>query len=285
MRKKYLISLSGGKDSTALVHVFMNQLLKSGNLQDLHGIVVFDGGWDFPQIKDHIEKIKINVELFMNAHKVMNDFGNPHKVIWYDVSPPKPFEYIMCETPVKNRETNKIYKHGRGWPGGKNFRWCTQYKISAIKKAATKAKRFFREYYTEDMRETFEIVHVIGIAADEAHRATTEHGNIYPLIEEGINEADALSMCKQLGYDFGGLYDHFSRIGCYCCPYQSMKELRALRLHFPELYKDMLRMDIKQRSPFKGFKKLLDIEFGFKKEKKALQHRIDKLVDVKAQSE
>jgi hypothetical protein len=47
----------------------------------------------------------------------------------------------------------------------------------------------------------------IGIAANEIdHRPTNEPGEIYPLAELGITEADGLQLCYDAGVTFGGHY-------------------------------------------------------------------------------
>ena len=76
----------------------------------------------------------------------------------------------------------------------------------------------------------------------------------YPLIEYGITEADAIKYCRKLGYTWGGLYDIFNRVSCWCCPLQSIKDLRKLRKHRPELWAKLLEMDARQPSHSPGFK-------------------------------
>ena len=88
------------------------------------------------------------------------------------------------------------------------------------------------------MRE--EVVQYIGIAADEQERVREFR---YPLVEWGMTEADCLAYCKARGFDWGGLYDLFRRVSCWCCPLQPLSELRTLRKHFPELWGKLQYMD------------------------------------------
>lgn len=76
----------------------------------------------------------------------------------------------------------------------------------------------------------------------------------YPLIEYGVTEADAIQYCRKLGYTWGGLYDIFKRVSCWCCPLQSIKDLRKLRKHRPELWAKLLEMDERQPAHSPGFK-------------------------------
>ena len=87
----------------------------------------------------------------------------------------------------------------------------------------------------------------VGIAADEAHRCKDLH---YPLVDWGITEAQALQLCYDRGFDFGGLYRIYHRASCWCCPFQRIGELRNLRHHHPELWARLLDLDNRARTQF-----------------------------------
>lgn len=80
----------------------------------------------------------------------------------------------------------------------------------------------------------------VGIAADEPKRIKNE---VYPLVDWGINEAEALKICYDRGYDWGGLYEIYHRCSCWCCPLQRIGELKKLRHHHPELWKRLRELD------------------------------------------
>ena len=65
----------------------------------------------------------------------------------------------------------------------------------------------------------------------------------YPLLEWGITERQALQICYDRGYDWGGLYEFYNRCSCWCCPLQRIGELRTLRRHHPQLWAKLLDMD------------------------------------------
>lgn len=44
-----IVSLSGGKDSTAMLLM----MLERG--EDIHSVVFFDTGWEFPEMHEHID--------------------------------------------------------------------------------------------------------------------------------------------------------------------------------------------------------------------------------------
>ena len=69
-------------------------------------------------------------------------------------------------------------------------------------------------------------------------------------MEWGITEAQALQICYDRGYDWGGLYEIYRRASCWCCPFQRIDELRKLRHHHPELWGRLLDMDNRARAMF-----------------------------------
>ena len=88
-----------------------------------------------------------------------------------------------------------------------------------------------------------------GLAADEEARVNRRKSKLkyvslrYPLVEYGVTEKEALSICKKHGFFEGGVYDHFARVSCFCCPLQSKQDLRKLYLYYPDLWKRLQEMD------------------------------------------
>ena len=58
-----------------------------------------------------------------------------------------------------------------------------------------------------------------------------------------MTEADCLKYCYDRGFDWGGLYEYFNRVSCWCCPLQSFDDLRQLYHHFPDLWAQLKRWD------------------------------------------
>ena len=147
---------------------------------------------------------------------------------------PKGFEYLMFKekkqkpSSIENREKLGVSLYGNGWPGAK-VRWCTgQLKTHLINKEVNRLKG------------EYQALHYVGIAADEPKRTKHEQ---YPLVNWGITEAEALKICYDRGYDWGGLYEIYHRCSCWCCPLQRIDELRKLRHHHPELWQKLREMD------------------------------------------
>ena len=236
----YIVSLSGGKDSTAMLLM----MLERG--ETVHSAIFFDTGWEFPEMYPHIDRLKKKTGV-----KIVH------------LKPKKSFDYWLYERPVvasKGPQKGKIYRIGNGWPSPLR-RWCTREKTHAIRR------------YLKDIPNS---VSCIGFAADESHRATrsanmqTVNGvTRFPLIEWGITESQAIKYCIDRGYKWGGLYDVFNRVSCFCCPLQRLSELRKLRQHYPDIWAKMLKMDKNiqyHNRGFKGYKTVHDLENRFAEE-------------------
>ena len=133
--KLYVASLSGGKDSTAMVL----RLVEEKRPLDL--ILFCDTGLEFPQMYQHIEKLE--KELPVPIIRLKEEKG---------------FEYYFLHHRPKRKNQELAEKTGMSWAGPKN-RWCTsQLKVGVINR------------YLTGLEKKYEIVQYIGIAADEPKR-------------------------------------------------------------------------------------------------------------------
>ena len=133
--------------------------------------------------------------------------------------------------------------------------------------------KFFRS--TEERFSSY-----IGYAADEIKRTgcgnacsgeVDKYGRsrLYPLIFEwDMDETDCLRYCYERGFDWGGLYKHFKRVSCFCCPLQRLGEFRILRQNFTELWNTMLAWDknMPDNRGFYGYKTVHDLDRRFAEE-------------------
>ena len=119
------------------------------------------------------------------------------------------------------------------------------------------------------------MIQIIGLAADEQARLNREHNqnpeHRHPLADWGWTEADCLKYCYDHGFDWGGLYEIFHRGSCWCCPLQSLDELRKLRKHFPDLWAKLLDMEHQTWRTFRADYSVdeLEIRFSFEEERLA----------------
>ena len=191
-------------------------------------VLTADTGMEFPEMYDHLAKV--DDLLFQTRGLHITFLQHPHG-----------FEYMMFEEPKQKKSSLEkrirmgIPLYGNGWPGIR-VRWCTgQLKTHLIEKEVNRLKG---QYHA---------LHYVGIAADEAKRCKNEQ---YPLVEWGITEAQALQICYDRGFDFGGLYQIYHRASCWCCPFQRIDELRKLRHHHPELWSRLMWMDTRAKEQF-----------------------------------
>ena len=238
-----VVSFSGGKDSTAM----LLRMLEEGMAVDV--ILFCDTGLEFPQLYEHIRKVE-------------RDIGRAITVVKAD----EDFEYLFAHKKIIHKkktllaERYGMERDGYSWAGPK-MRWCTE-----------KLKNQPRERYLRGLREKYEVIEYVGIAADETYRLTrrcNQRPSVrLPLVEWGMTEAECLAYCKERGYDWGGLYEKFSRVSCWCCPLQSLKELRVLYRDFPELWEQLKTWDAMTWRPFKTNCSVVQLEqrFDFEEE-------------------
>ena len=227
---KHIVSLSGGKDSTAM----LLRMLEEGMPVDI--ILFCDTGLEFEGMYHHIDKLEKYIGIPITRLKSA-----------------QPFEYLFFEHMPKRKNPELIGRKGYSWGGPRN-RWCT---------AMLKTRIIDR--YLRELAKEYTLKQYIGIAADEPQRVREFN---YPLIDWGMTEADCLAYCKERGFDWDGLYDIFHRVSCWCCPLQSFDELRKLRRHFPELWERLRYMDKNTwRNFLKNYSvEQLEVRFAFEDE-------------------
>jgi 3'-phosphoadenosine 5'-phosphosulfate sulfotransferase (PAPS reductase)/FAD synthetase len=253
-----IVSYSGGKDSTALVLALLDHNIEVDEL------VFFDGGWEWPQIYEMVDKF----EKYLNK-KITR------------LHPEKSFEWWMYE-----REGTGFYKKGlkepvavgkgKGWPRF-NLRWCTGLKQTTIHRYMKAKSEFYYNF--------------IGICYDEQYRILKSKTpdlkrKKYPLIEYNIVEKQSLQICKDHGFDFGNLYEYMDSTSCWCCPLQPYPALKNLYIHFPDLWQKLLEMGSKTKTPFKIganiqdgiYLPMLDARFKREVEFEKGQSRLDKFL-------
>lgn len=234
--KKYIASISGGKDSTAMILKILEKNMP------LDECIFFDTGWEYQAIYKNIKKIE----------KILNK-KNIKLVILKSVYS---FDFLFSEKTVKKR--NGKMQNGYLWCGGR-CRWGTKEKTRTCNKY---------------LREQGECIQYIGIAADEKKRIKKNENIIYPLVNESMTEKDCLEYCKKNGFDWKEkdieLYDILDRVSCFCCRNKNMKELNNMRIYLPEYWEKLKEMQKKVDMPFrKDGKTISELELYFtEKEKK-----------------
>lgn len=226
---KHIVSFSGGKDSTAM----LLKMLEDNWIID--EIIYCDTGKEFPQMYEHIKQVEQYIKEKYNKEITV-------------LKAEKSFDYWMFEH-IKTKGKNKG-KKGYGW-ATMLCRWCTK----ALKNQVI--DNYLKQYKDESY------VEYIGIAYDEQKRVKDKK---YPLVEYKMTEKDCLEYCYSKGFNWDGLYEHFDRLSCWCCPLKNQKELKILYTCYPELWNELKEMDRKSYNSFKANYTVEQLEEKFKKE-------------------
>lgn len=239
--KLHVVSFSGGKDSTAM----LLRMVEEGYPIDI--ILYCDTGLEFPEMEEHIRKVEEYIGRPITRLKAEKDYM-----------------YYATEH-IKTVRSNKVEgfkpgdkRKGYGYPSVFS-RWCTRIlKVDVIAK------------YLRDLKKDYEVIQYIGIAYDEPKRLKEDPNIIYPLVLWKMIESHCLEYCYARGFDWGGLYEIWDRVSCWCCPLQGLADLRKLKDNRPEQWLKLKEMDEEIsktcRPNFQFTKSLTDIERRFEVE-------------------
>ena len=159
--EKYVVSLSGGKDSTAM----LLRLLEEKRPVDL--ILFCDTGLEFPQMYEHLARLEAYIGRPIIRLKAERNFEY----------------YFLHYTPKRKNPALEQYS-GMSWAGPRN-RWCT----GILKTRVVDA-------YLKELRKDYTVIEYVGIAADEPKRIKDK---TYPLAEWGMTEKDCLAYWALIG--------------------------------------------------------------------------------------
>ena len=226
MQDYHVVQLSGGKDSTAMLLMMLERGMP------IDEIIFCDTTVEFPQMYEHLDKLESYIGRPITRLRAKESFE----------------EGLLDHIRLRGKRKGEA---GYDWPLPR-VRWCTNL-----------LKRLPSKWYLDELEQDYNVILYMGIAADEPERIR-EHR--YPLYEWGITEREALEYCYSKGFDWGGLYELFDRLSCWCCPLQSLKELRVLRKHFPELWDKLLYWDSLTRNKFRKDYSVAELEEKFRKE-------------------
>ena len=229
--KLHVVSFSGGKDSTAM----LLRMIEEGMRVDL--ILYCDTGLEFPEMEEHIRKVEEYIGRKITVIKSEHDF------MYYATEK----ERVVKSEKTPGFTPGEIAK-GLGYPT-MFARWCTKHlKTEVI------------DRYLRNLRKEYDLVQYIGIAADEPKRKRELN---YPLIDWNMTEVDCLKYCYDRDFTWGGLYEIWDRVSCWCCPLQSLADLRKLKEYRPELWDRLKEMDriIYEKCSDQGHGKRLNFQF------------------------
>ena len=201
----HILSLSGGKDSTALAF-FMKENMPE--IFEKLELVFCDTECELPELYDYLNKI----EIFLG------------KKITY-IKPPKSFEHLYdmyghlphpakrwCTVELKTKPFQSYLKNKTD-----NFKTITNLYIGIRKDEEHRTKTATSKY--QNLKEQF------------------------PFVEYGINKADVFKILDEVGIGLPKFYSWKRRSGCYFCFFQNLNDWLLLYEHYPELYKKAMSLE------------------------------------------
>ena len=207
---RHIVSLSGGKDSTALA-IFMRQ-----NYPELPIEYVFcDTGAELPETVEYFDRLEAVLGQEITRVTALDDLGVEEK------GSRTPFDYWLDEA------------YG-GFLPNPQARWCTR--VLKI--------RPFERYVGNSNAYSY-----IGIRGDE-NRAGYQQSDgkppvfsdqnnivpVYPFKEHGMGLTDIKRLLEESGLGLPEYYEWRSRSGCYFCFYQQIGEWQGLKERHPQLF-------------------------------------------------
>lgn len=204
-RVRHILSLSGGKDSSALAVYMRDRELWRRRLGKPSG----------PPVED------IDMEyVFCDTQKELEET----------------YEYlsrleVYLGKKIESLGAKRGFDHWLDVYGGylpsPNMRWCTR---------MLKLKPF-EEYVGNDL-----VFSYIGIRADEDREGYISHKPnikpVYPFKEDGITRDDVFRILEESGLSLPGYYKWRTRSGCYFCFFQRKAEWIGLMENHPDLFEE-----------------------------------------------
>lgn len=206
----HILSLSGGKDSTALALLIKE---KYPEIHEQIEYVFFDTECELEETYDYLNKLEVFLEKPIKRMK-----------------PYKSFDYLYS-----------MYK----FLPSIRFRWCTmhmktetfrKYMNNKIKEGYSKINLYIGIRADEPER----------IENYQSKSLETEDGTLktrYLLAEEGFCQKDVYNLLDSTGIGYPKYYDWRSRSGCYFCFFQRKMEWVGLLERHPELFEKALQYE------------------------------------------
>lgn len=215
----------------------------------MNHILCYSGGKDSTAMLIHLleNQKPIDEILYVDVGDWMWKCANDHLKKVEDV-----FDVEITKLDVSD-EIQKGFERW-GFPSFLN-RWCTGVKRIAMRE------------HLQDKFGGGEITQYIGYCADEEKRTNKKlyatYDVEYPLVDAGITTSDALKMCYDYGFDFGGVYEHHNHFNCWLCPLQRKSELYEVFKREPNLWANLHSMQWETDGTYYPNETIFDIEKQF----------------------
>jgi len=200
---EYVLSFSGGKNSTAMLILCKQLGIK------LDGIVFADTGAELPETYEFIARAE---DWAKQKIDIVRDCKGRDFFDW--------FYLPLCKGKRQGERHGFPYNHYSAFNGPN---WCTRsLKIDPIAKYANGRTQ------------------LVGMAADEWQRRRRDRE--YPLQDWRLTSLDCYNICVENDL-LNPIYHRFGRSGCWTCPNQSKRQLRLLYAFYPHLWQRLLQME------------------------------------------
>ena len=226
-KKEYhILSLSGGKDSTALAF-FMKENMPE--IFDKLELVFCDTEHEIPETYDYLNKI----EIFLNK-KITK------------LKPKKSFDDIMATT-------NFLPSH--------KHRWCTGLLKTNSLEAYIKRLKTNYGYSTINLYIGIRSDEIFRTKAAGHNPILKE---VFPFVENNIYKSDVENILKRTGIGMSDYYKWRKRSGCYFCFYQSCMDWLRLYENHPDLYKKAMEYEYNDCEKIKNGRMGFNMEYSLK---------------------
>ena len=201
---KYVVSFSGGKDSTALLLYAMHKCGKE-NIK----VVFADTGAEFPETFEYIRYIekRLNVKIHIAKNRKWDFFS---------------YSRSRCKMPdSKNRFCTQLLKLDpiSVWITA-NANRKTDIILTGERRQESKRRSVYEEvYYNKKMRMQ----------------------GIRPLLE--VSTKSIFAEIRRAGLAPHPIYSIWDRLGCYCCVFNTVDEWKQLEKHHPLLFKKIADLE------------------------------------------
>lgn len=206
MKEYHILSLSGGKDSTALA--FFMKEYKPEIFEKIE-LVFCDTECELPETYDYLNKIEVFLNKKITRLKPEKSFEHYMSIYNHLPSIAQRWCTVELKTKVFRKYVDKIFKKS-----GKGI----IYLYIGIR--ADEAKR------TENSKNK-----------DECIKA------IYPFVENSLFKKDIESILENCGIGIPEYYKWRKRSGCYFCFFQSKNDWLNLYEHHPLLYNEAMKYE------------------------------------------
>ena len=214
LKKKFILSWSGGKDSTACIILSHLNNIKIDEI--VFSEVMFDENTS-GELPEHIDFIK------NKAIPLFEEWGYKVNILHSEKTYMDCFHHVIG----RGRHVGKI----SGFPMAGRCCINRDCKVRPIEK-------YWKQY------QDIDVVQYVGIAIDEPQRlARLEGTNRVSLLEQfGYTEQMAYQLCQEYGL-LSPVYGFSFRGGCWFCPNAKEPELIRLRTYHRDLWDKLLALE------------------------------------------